>query len=351
MRVLIVDGGDRTPYLSRLVARLATKGVAMHYAADPRYKDFAALERDGVSCHEIEIRSKLDFRARRRIRRLLRGHRIEVLHTMTSRDAYVGMRARGLFRRKDLRFIVRRGAYPRLSRFDPVDRWLYGRLGADLVIAVSEDLRRYMIGKGVPEERVTTVYTGIWSEELKVERRDLRREHGVKPEAMLLGVAGALRWVKGFDDLLAAMRILKDRKVPVHLLVAGEGYEGVRGQAQGLDVTFLGHLPGILGFTPNLDCLVVPSRLDALPRVAIEATVLGTPVVATRVGGIPEILDEGRAGVLVDPADPEDLARALERAARDPLAMRALADTALKRNRELFSLDACVARHLEIYRA
>lgn len=350
MRVLIVDGGDRTPYLSRLVARLARRGVEMHYAADPAWKDFQALARDGVTCHPIEIRSKLDFKARFRVRRLLRDHGIEVLHTMTSRDAYVGMRARGLLRRVP-KLIIRRGAYPRLSRFDPVDRWLYGRLGADRIITVSEDLRRYMIAKRVPEERVTTVYTGIWSEEMVPQARDLRKEHGVKPEALLLGLAGNLRWVKGFDYLLAALRILKERNVPFHLLVAGEGYEGVRGQADGLDVTFLGHLPDILAFTPNLDCLVVPSRLDALPRVAIEATVLGTPVVATRVGGIPEILDEGHAGVLVDPEDPSDLARALERAALEPRAMRALAAAALPRNRELFSLDRCVARHLEIYGA
>jgi glycosyltransferase involved in cell wall biosynthesis len=350
MRVLIVDGGDRTPYLSRLVARLARRGVEMHYAADPEWKDFGALERDGVSCHPIEIRSKLDFKARFRIRRILKDRGIGILHTMTSRDAYVGMRARGLFG-KTPRLIVRRGAYPRLSRFDPVDRWLYGRLGADVIIAVSEDLRRFMISKGVPRERVTTVYTGIWSEEMKPEPRDLRSEHGVKPEAILLGVAGNLRWVKGYDDLLGALRILKERKVPFHLLVAGEGYEGVRGQGEGLDITYLGPLPDVLGFTPNLDCLVVPSRLDALPRVAIEATVLGTPVIGTRVGGIPEILDGGRAGVLVEANNPTDLANALEKAAKDPASMRALAAAALERNRELFSLDRCVARHMEIYGA
>ncbi|MFI5402741.1 MAG: glycosyltransferase, partial [Planctomycetota bacterium] len=225
MRVLIVDGGDKTPYLSRLVARLARHGIAMHYAADPAWKDFQALARDGVTCHPIEIRSKLDFKARFRIRRLLREHAIEVLHTMTSRDAYVGMRARGLLRRVP-RLIIRRGAYPRLSRFDPVDRWLYGRLGADRIIAVSEDLRRYMVSRRVAAERVTTVYTGIWSEELVPQARDLRREHGVEPKALLLGLAGNLRWVKGFDYLLAALRILKEKNIPFHLLVAGEGYAG-----------------------------------------------------------------------------------------------------------------------------
>jgi glycosyltransferase involved in cell wall biosynthesis len=222
-----------------------------------------------------------------------------------------------------------------------------------MVIAVSEDLRRHMISRGVPERRVTTVYTGIWSEEMRPQPRDLRREHGVAPGVLLLGLAGNLRWVKGLDYLLAALAILKERKVAFHLLVAGEGYEGVPGERRDLErhITFLGLLPDILGFTPNLDCLVVPSRIDALPRVAVEATVLGTPVIATRVGGIPEILDDGRAGVLVDPNDPADLARALERVAHEPGALRALAAHALARNRELFHIDRCVSRHLELYGA
>jgi len=353
MRVLMVDGGDRTPYLSRLVGRLARRGVEMHYAADPRWKDFAALTRDGVACHEIHIRSKLDFRSRFRIRRLLREHRIEVLHAINSRDAYVSLKACG--RRRRTRVLVRRGAYPRLSRFDPVARVLYGPRGADRILTVSEDLRRHMIARGVPPERLTTVYSGIWSEEMAPVRRDLRREHGVPEGSLLLGVAGEFRWVKGFDFLLAALARLKERGVPFRLLVAGVGYEPAHGEIEerGLapHITFLGHLPDVLAFTPNVDCLVVPSRIDALPRVAIEATVLGTPVIATRVGGIPEILDEGRCGVLVDPEDTADLAGALERAAREPAALRALADAALARNRDLFGLDRCVARHLELYGA
>jgi glycosyltransferase involved in cell wall biosynthesis len=212
-----------------------------------------------------------------------------------------------------------------------------------------------MVARGVRAAKVTTVYTGIWSGELQPVARDLRGEHGVAPGTLLLGVAGNLRRVKGFDRLLDALALLKGRGVPFRVLVAGGGYEGVLGEvrARGLDghVTFLGQLPDVLAFTPNVDCLVVPSRIDALPRVAIEATVLGTPVVATRVGGIPEILDEGRGGVLVEPDDAHAFAGALESVARDPGAARALAAHALARNRVLFSLDRCVARHLEIYGA
>ena len=92
---------------------------------------------------------------------------------------------------------------------------------------------------------------------------------------------------------------------------------------------------------------MIPSRIDALPRAVIEATVLGTPVIGTAVGGIPEILDGGRGGVLVPSEDPAALAEALT-VDRDQLAP--LAAHALSRNRELFDLDRCVTIHEEIYR-
>ncbi|NJN14741.1 MAG: hypothetical protein HC813_03805, partial [Planctomycetes bacterium] len=95
MRVLLLDGGDRTPYLSRLVVRLAGLGVSMHYAGSPEEKDFAALEACGVTCHEFRVRHKLDLLARWHVRRLLDRERIDLLHTITGRDAYVGIKARG----------------------------------------------------------------------------------------------------------------------------------------------------------------------------------------------------------------------------------------------------------------
>jgi glycosyltransferase involved in cell wall biosynthesis len=94
---------------------------------------------------------------------------------------------------------------------------------------------------------------------------------------------------------------------------------------------------------------VLPSRIDAAPRAAIEATVVGTPVIATRVGGVPEILDGGRGGTMVDPDDPASLAAAIEDAANDRAGMRARADHALHRNRELFSVARSAERHVEIY--
>lgn len=343
----MLDGGDRTPYLSRLVARLARGGVEMHYAADPAWKDFAALEADGVKCHPVSARHKLDFRTRFRIRRLLDEHRIEILHTITGRDAYVGIKARG---RRPIHTFVRRGAYVPISRFDPTDRVTYGRRGADRFIVVSHDLARYMTEQGLAAERITPVYTGIWSEELQPASRDFRAELGLDGGTFLLAHVGNDRRVKGFDYLLDALALLARRGASFHLVVAGHDYREEEIAARGLTerVTLLG-FSDVMTVTPNVDCFVLPSRIDALPRAVIEATVLGTPVVATRVGGVPEILDEGRGGRLVDSKDPAAMADALADALADPAASRAMADAVKPRNRDLFGMDRCVQTHLELY--
>ena len=146
--------------MSRQVVRLAAAGVEMHYAADPRYKDFAALEAAGVRCHAVHVRHKLDLPTRWRLRRILDEEGIEILHTITGRDAYVGLRARG---RRKVKTLVRRGAYMPISRFDPADRFVYGPRGADRFIVVSRDLARHMRERGIAPERIVQIYTGIWS--------------------------------------------------------------------------------------------------------------------------------------------------------------------------------------------
>ncbi len=337
----MVDGADKTPYLSRLVAALAIRGVTMHYAADPEWKDFAALRAAGVVCHPFRNRHKLDLRARWFLRRLIDRHDIEIIHTIAGRDSYQGLKAR---RRRDVRVFVRRGAYSPISRFDPSDRTIYGARGGDRFIVVSRDLARHMEAQGLARERITQVYTGIWSPELDVPAAALD-----VPQPVLL-LVGTLRPVKGFPYLLDALALVTR---PFQLLVAGRGYESMREEIvrRGLadKVTLLGHVPDVIGLIRAADVMVLPSRIDALPRAVIEATVVGTPVIATRVGGVPEILDDGRAGRLVDPADPRSLAETLTRDLDDPAELRALAVHAQERNREMFGLDRCAGIHVSLY--
>lgn len=341
MKALVLCSLDWSPHFPPLFLEMGRLGARIEYACAP---EFAPLLAGVVPCHQVHIRHKLDIPGRFRVKRLLRRGGFELLHTMTGRDGYAGLRSRP---RRGFPVLVRRGAYPKVSRLDPHDLYIYSRWGATLHLVVSEDLKRHMVERGVPAGRIRVVYTGVWHEGYVPIRRDFRAEHSVPPDAFLLGFVGNYRPVKGAELLWDA---LAQVDVAFHVVVAGADHDPAKIPAAIRDrVTLLGVVPEIRAFTPNVDCLVVPSRLDALPRSVIEATVLGTPVIATRVGGIPEILDQGRGGWLVEPGDAAGLAAAIRQAALDPGLRRGRAEAALRRNRDLFSIARSARELVAIY--
>jgi glycosyltransferase involved in cell wall biosynthesis len=164
---------------------------------------------------------------------------------------------------------------------------------------------------------------------------------------------GEFRHVKGADVLVEALACLHQTGRKVSLTLAGDGTEGAALHAQvaalGLTsyVRFVGHVPARAGFALGR-VLVVPSRGDSLPYVVIEAAAAGVPMVATRVGGIPEVFGP-RAPHLVGSENPPALAAAIAAALDDLPAMRAGAQELRERVRKLFSQDAMVEGVLEAY--
>ena len=141
---------------------------------------------------------------------------------------------------------------------------------------------------------------------------------------------GALIPLKGFDVLVRAAGLLRARGIDAHLVIAGEGPErsALLGLARQLGI---GHFVHLIGQTNHAgavirdgaDVVAIASRIESFGLVAAEAGALGCPTVATRVGGIPEVVKDGVTGLLVAPGDPEAFADALGRFARDvPLRQR-----------------------------
>ena len=181
-----------------------------------------------------------------------------------------------------------------------------------------------------------------------------------RPPARVLGV-GKLIGYKGFDYLLRAARLLRDRGVTIDVELVGDGEQrrDLERLAAELDldghVTFRGWLPfdqvreAMLGAT----LLVHPSDGlgDGLPNVLREAMALGTPVVASRVAGIPEALDDGRCGLLVPPKDVEALAVAIARLLADRMLRHRFVSRARQRTEQLFDLGKNGAELAERLRA
>jgi len=190
-------------------------------------------------------------------------------------------------------------------------------------------VRDDLVSLGVaPRERFVVVRVGIELEQRVAAERDGRGESrrvlGIGPDRFAVGWIGRMTGVKRTDDVLRAFRRLRDRGVDACLCMIGDGPDrpAVERRAHELglmrDTFFLGYQEEVAPFYAAFDAMILPSINEGTPVSAIEALAAGRPVVATRVGGVPDVIREGEDGFLVEPGDVDGLAERLARLAADP---------------------------------
>ncbi len=155
--------------------------------------------------------------------------------------------------------------------------------------------------------------------------------------------------------LLEAIALLR-KKGPIHLAIAGEGpmRRDLPREIERLDlndcVTLLGHRTDVPNLLASLDVLVLPSYAhEGIPQIILQAQAMARPIVATRIGGIPEVVEDGRTGLLVERKDSPALAEAIGRLLNDPSFARGLGQNGRQQIETRYSLDAMGERLLELY--
>jgi glycosyltransferase involved in cell wall biosynthesis len=223
---------------------------------------------------------------------------------------------------------LRRVASRRVTFF-PFDRWTYSlkyKRTCHAVVAVSENIRELSVQAGVPRERITVIPDGIEiPTELPsaAERRRLRASWQCEDDDFVVGLLGASTPEKGQDLALAALALLAEKLPKARLVFAGDEAASPKNlsiSGAKLDSTRilqLGPIEGLANFFPGLDLFVMPSKAEGLGSSALWAMAYGLPVVATRVGGLPEIVVENETGWLIPPGSPQALADAILVASRD----------------------------------
>jgi glycosyltransferase involved in cell wall biosynthesis len=225
------------------------------------------------------------------------------------------------------------------------------------VIVVSESARRaYLEQSWGMGERVVRIYNGVDVDATPGSGPALRRELGVATDALLVGMVSALRPEKGHALAIAAIARLRERLPQLRLLIAGQGPYAAElerlAAPLGDGVMLVGRRTDVTRVFDALDVCLHPSRMDAFPTTLIEALATSVPVLATAVGGIPEIIKDGRTGVLV-PASvrAEALAEALGALLADPSRRRALVAAGRSAYVEHFTAGPWVERTRALYDA
>lgn len=287
------------------------------------------------------------------LRQQLLAEPCEILHAHDGRGqtlawlASLGMRVR--------RVASRRVTF--LPEARARQRFIYGRT-CHAVIAVSEYIRQLLVSSGVPAAKIAVIPDGI---ELPAElppaevRRRVRAAWGFGDREFVVGHVGAFTPEKGQDIALEAALLLTEMLPQARLALAGEGplraalrLEEKVGPAEGC-VRLLGYVEELPEFFAALDLFIMPSRAEGLGSSALLAMAHGLAVVASRVGGLPEVVEEGSSGWLVPPDSPQALAEAIVAAASDRARLSRFSANARARARQ-FSSDIMRERTEALYR-
>jgi glycosyltransferase involved in cell wall biosynthesis len=291
------------------------------YVLDWKQHLVPELEALGVRTHCLGVHSELDPRWATRLASLLRRERYDVVHAHSPMVASVArVESRTLERRRRPAFVYtehnRWPSYRTETRL--ANQATFG--WNDHVFAVSEDVKESIPARHRPS--VEVLVHGIDVGRVRgqrVHRDDTRRALGVAPDEWLAVTVANLRAGKNYPGLIDAARQVVDRGVPVQFVTAGQGQlqEEIAAlharSGLGDRFTMLGYRDDTTRLIAAADVFVLASHHEGLPVTVMEALTLGVPVVATSVGGLPEVVDGGN-GILVAPGDSTALADAIERA-------------------------------------
>jgi glycosyltransferase involved in cell wall biosynthesis len=300
-----------------------------------------------------------DLPAAWRLARTLRRNRVDVVHTHTHLAGTVLGRLAG--RAAGARVVThahienvfnRRPAIAAAQRRVDV---LTARLSA-AIVAVSEQTRRSLIAEGVSADAIETIPNGVAPRTPGNGGSAIRAELAIPPDALLIGSVGRLCDVKGQRELLHALAGLGDAWLVLvgrDLELGGRYERQLREEADALGVggrtVFAGYREDVPDVLEALDLFALPSWVEGMPLVVLEAMAAGVPVVATAVGGTPELVVDGETALLVRPRETAELTDALRALLDDEARRRAMGNAGRRRVEERFAEATTTGRVLQIY--
>lgn len=238
------------------------------------------------------------------------------------------------------------------QQIEPTKVRRYGLHHADLLFAVSRHVQAGLMAGGVLKERLRVLYSGI---EIPADQPhdtiDLKRLLALPPQARLIGTVANLFARKGYHVMIEALPLILAEMPDVHYVIIGGGDQEYHTSLQqavdnkGLrnHVHFIGHQSHVASYLTAFELYVHPALMEGFGIAVLEAMAMGKPVIATRIGGVPEIVEDGMTGILVPAGDAEALAANVVTLLEDPDRASRMGHAGRERARDQFSWDTMLA--------
>lgn len=291
--------------------------------------------------HEVAVRAKIDPMAIAKMRRLIRDRRYQIVHTHLSTSSVNGCLA------------ARFAKVPCVATVHGMS----GRLSfvfADHLITVSRGVMQHLVNQGMDARKITTIYNGIADIEPTADREAAKAWVGLPRQSWVMGTVSRITPRKGISDAIGAFAKIKAQCPDAQYIVVGDG-DGLAScekLAESLGIAdavhFVGYKTDIRPYLNAMDIFLFPSHKEAMGIALVEALAAGVPCIATKVGGIPEVIDDS-VGRLVAPGDIDGMANEALRLSTDRAELLRLSTQAANRAKAKFSTDKMLRDTIGVY--
>ena len=287
----------------------------------------------------------------------LKGKRWDIVHTHGFKENFIGGLAGRAYGAK---YIVRthhgKGMVGN-SGINSWIEWLNAYLLTNRIISVSNDLTKFLRTNHYPDRKIRTVHNGIDPDSVVTTktREAMKREVGLDEGVTVIGTIGRVEPIKGHRYFVEAAKLLLEKRQGIHFMVVGAGSSlaELEEYAKRLSVhdhvTFTGFRENPADLLNMFDIFVLPSVHEGIPITLLEAMILKKPIVASNVGGIPEVIKHSYSGLLTSPGDATAICSAFLQILNDERLRFQMAENAHKEVRRAFSLQESVARTIDVY--
>jgi glycosyltransferase involved in cell wall biosynthesis len=305
----------------------------------------------GIEVESMPMSGDLDFGFGLRVAAYLRRTRPDLVHVHSRRgaDVWGGI---GALRAAVPAVLTRRVDNPDVALIGTLKYRLYRR-----VVAISGDIRQRLLRQGVPADKLALVHSAVKAADAQpqLSERRFRQLFQISEQALVIAVIGQLIPRKGQAFMLAAWPEILASYHRARLILFGDGPDQSRLRRQAAragianSVIFAGYRADLHNYLGDLDLVVHPATSEGLGVCLLEAQAAGVPVVASRVGGIPEAVDDQVTGTLVPSADPEAMARAVIELLGHPERRARMGEAGRRHVARHFSVDAMLSGNLAVY--
>lgn len=348
-------GGQRQSLF--LAKELKRKGLPFFFIVQPESPLHQKACEAELPVLPFKIRNEFDLPAILRLAWAMKRKKCLLVHFHDAHSAAVGSVAASLAK-VSFRIITRRVDFPLKKNYFSRRKYMKN---VDAIIAISEGVKKVLVEGGVDPENVEVISSGIdfssfEEDSSALTSKDyLHREFSFAVDDYLVGIVAHLADHKGHQYLIQATKILKQQAPKIKTIIVGEGPLSMEldRQAKELDVEdiifFLGFRKDIPKILSSLDLFVLSSHLEGMGSSILDAMASRLPVVATKVGGIPEVVINGETGLLVPPRNPSALARAILRLYSDKTLASRLGQKGYELVHRKFSAEAMAEKVVRLY--